>query len=153
MRYPIAIEPGDRRRAWGVAVPDLPGCHSAGDSLDEAIANAPDAIALWIEDHLDRTGAPPPPSPIGSLRRDRRFRGWIWAVVEVDLARLADRTERINITMSRRLLRRVDAHARRTGDTRSGLLARGAMRLMNEEPAGGAPQASRASARRSRSGR
>jgi metal-responsive CopG/Arc/MetJ family transcriptional regulator len=48
----------------------------------------------------------------------------------VDLSKLADRTERINITMSKRLLRRVDAHARKMGETRSGLLARGAMELM-----------------------
>jgi len=130
MRYPIAIEPGDRKHAWGVVVPDLPGCASAGDSLDEAIANAPEAITLWLEDHVERIGAPPMPSPIDELRKDRRFRGWIWAVVEVDLSKLADRTERINITMSKRLLRRVDAHARKMGETRSGLLARGAMELM-----------------------
>jgi predicted RNase H-like HicB family nuclease len=130
MRYPIAIEPGDRKHAWGVVVPDLPGCCSAGDSLDEAIANAPEAITLWLEDHVERIGAPPAPSPIDELRKDRRFRGWIWAVVDVDLSKLADRTERINITMSKRLLRRVDAHARKMGETRSGLLARGAMELM-----------------------
>jgi predicted RNase H-like HicB family nuclease len=130
MRYPIAIEPGDRKHAWGVVVPDLPGCCSAGDSLDEAIANAPEAITLWLEDHVERIGAPPMPSPIDELRKDRRFRGWIWAVVDVDLSKLADRTERINITMSKRLLRRVDAHARKMGETRSGLLARGAMELM-----------------------
>ena len=130
MRYPIAIEPGDRKHAWGVVVPDLPGCCSAGDSLDEAIANAPEAITLWLEDHVERIGAPPVPSPIDELRKDRRFRGWIWAVVDVDLSKLADRTERINITMSKRLLRRVDAHARKMGETRSGLLARGAMELM-----------------------
>jgi predicted RNase H-like HicB family nuclease len=138
MRYPIAIEPGTRSKAWGVVVPDLPGCHSAGDSLDEALSGAPEAIALWIEDHVDRIGAPPSPSSIDVLRRDRRFRGWVWALVEVDLAKLADRTERINITMSKRLLRRVDAHARKSGDSRSGFLARGALRLMSDEPATGA---------------
>ncbi|WP_301101676.1 type II toxin-antitoxin system HicB family antitoxin [Propionivibrio sp.] len=40
MRYPIAIEPGDETHAFGVAVPDLPGCFSAGDTLDEAIDSA-----------------------------------------------------------------------------------------------------------------
>lgn len=43
MRYPIAMEPGDAKHAYGVVVPDLPGCFSAGDTLDEAIANAPEA--------------------------------------------------------------------------------------------------------------
>lgn len=37
MRYPIAIEPGDDTHAWGVVVPDLPGCFSAGTTLDGAI--------------------------------------------------------------------------------------------------------------------
>ena len=44
MRYPIAIETGDDSHAFGVVVPDLPGCFSAGDTLDEAIDNAKEAI-------------------------------------------------------------------------------------------------------------
>jgi len=40
MYYPIAIEPGDDTHAFGVVVPDLPGCFSAGDTLDEAMENA-----------------------------------------------------------------------------------------------------------------
>ena len=49
MRYPIAIEPGDDKHAFGVVVPDLPGCFSAGDSLDDAMAQARDAILLHLE--------------------------------------------------------------------------------------------------------
>ena len=47
MRYPIAIEPGNGDHAFGVVAPDLPGCFSAGDTLDEAIDNAKEAIELW----------------------------------------------------------------------------------------------------------
>lgn len=49
MKYPIAIEHGDNTHAYGVVVPDLPGCFSAGDTLDEAFENAKEAIAGWIE--------------------------------------------------------------------------------------------------------
>ena len=49
MRYPIAIELGDETHAYGVVVPDLPGCFSAGDTLDEAISNAKEAMELWVE--------------------------------------------------------------------------------------------------------
>ena len=31
MLYPLAIQAGDRNTAFGVIVPDLPGCFSAGD--------------------------------------------------------------------------------------------------------------------------
>lgn len=48
MRYPIAIEPGDETHAFGVIVPDLPGCYSAGDTLEEAHANAKESAELWL---------------------------------------------------------------------------------------------------------
>ena len=46
MHYPIAIETGTSTEAYGVVVPDLPGCFSAGDTLDEAMENAKEAIEL-----------------------------------------------------------------------------------------------------------
>ena len=52
MKYPIAIEPGDDHTAFGVVVPDLPGCFSAGDTLDEAIDNAREAIVDAVETTL-----------------------------------------------------------------------------------------------------
>lgn len=44
MRFLVAVEPGTDVAAFGVVVPDLPGCFSAGDSLPEALANAIEAI-------------------------------------------------------------------------------------------------------------
>ena len=39
MLYAIAIEKGDEDTAYGVIVPDIPGCFSAGDTLEEAFEN------------------------------------------------------------------------------------------------------------------
>lgn len=130
MRYPIAIEPGDAKHAYGVVVPDLPGCFSAGDTLDEAIANTPEAIALWLEDLVERGEVAPAAKSIETHRKNPDFKGWIWAVVEVDLSHLTDKAERINITLPSRLLARVDARAKQVGDTRSGFLARAAMEAL-----------------------
>jgi predicted RNase H-like HicB family nuclease len=130
MRYPIAIEPGDDTHAFGVVVPDLPGCFSAGDSLDEAIANAPEAISLWMEALVERGELPPIAQSIEAHAKNDAFEGWIWAVVEVDLSRVSDKAERINITLPSRLLARVDARARQTGDSRSGFLARAALEAL-----------------------
>jgi predicted RNase H-like HicB family nuclease len=124
MNYPIAIEPGDDHHAYGVVVPDLPGCFSAGDTLDEAITNAHEAIALWLETVMDDGGTIPAPSSVESLQKQPEFSGWIWAVVPVDLAKLSDRVERVNITLPARVLRRIDAAARAAGESRSGYLAR-----------------------------
>ncbi len=124
MNYPIAIEVGDDRHAYGVVVPDLPGCFSAGDTLDEAMVNAHEAIELWLETVMDDNGTIPAPSPVAALQARAEFAGWVWAVVAVDLATLSDRAERINITLPARVLRRIDAAARAAGESRSGYLAR-----------------------------
>lgn len=127
MRYPIAIEPGTATTAWGVAVPDLPGCFSAGDTMDEAIVNASEAITAWIEAVLDDGGDIPMPGAIDAHRAKREFKGWIWALSEVDASVLSDKAERINITMPARVLKRVDETAHRLHESRSGFLARAAL--------------------------
>ena len=54
MRLPV-----DNQHAFGVVVPDLPGGFSAGDSLDEAMAQAREAILLHLEGLLDPAAAQP----------------------------------------------------------------------------------------------
>lgn len=127
MRYPIAIEQGGDDQAFGVVVPDLPGCFSAGDTLDEAIDNAKEAVELWLETVIDDGGAVPSPKNIAEHQANQEFSGWIWAVVPVDLASLSDKAERVNITLPSRVLRRIDAAAKASGETRSGFIAKKAL--------------------------
>jgi predicted RNase H-like HicB family nuclease len=128
MRYPIAIESGSNSQAFGVVVPDLPGCFSAGDSLDEALSNAEDAILGWIETMLDQGSEIPIPSNLDTLRATYpEYRDWVWAVVSVDPAALDDTVERVNITLPRRVLYRLDARAKAAGESRSGFIAKMAL--------------------------
>ena len=64
MHYFIAIELPKKGEdtAYGVVVPDIPGCFSAGDTLDEAIVNAEEAIVLQLEDMIERNLELPEPS-------------------------------------------------------------------------------------------
>jgi predicted RNase H-like HicB family nuclease len=34
---------------WGIRIPDLPGCHGAGDSAESAISDAISAALEWVE--------------------------------------------------------------------------------------------------------
>lgn len=88
MRYPIVIEPGCEKTAYGVIVPDLPGCFSAGDTLDEAFDMAEKAIEGWIECTLDDGQDIPKPSLMDDLRKNPAFNGWIFGAVDVDLSKL-----------------------------------------------------------------
>ena len=130
MRYPIAIEPGNDAVAFGVVVPDLPGCLSAGDTLDEAMAGAEEAAAAWIDATLDAGNPIPAPSSLDAIRQNPEFAGWTLGVITLDPALLDDTIERVNITLPRRVLKRLDALARAAGESRSGYIAH----LTLEEP-------------------
>lgn len=124
MKFPIAIEPGNEKTAWGVVVPDLPGCFSAADSgIDEAIENAKQAIELWIEMALDDGSDIPKPSSITELQKKKQFEGFIWAIAEINPALLSDEIERVNISLPKRVLARLDAKAKSAGENRSAFIA------------------------------
>ncbi len=123
MRYPIAIEPGNATTAYGVVFPDLPGCFSAGDTLDEAMTNAEEAAALWIDTALDAGERIPGPSSLESIMAQPEFERWTFGVVTLDPALFDDKAERVNITLPRRVLKRLDAMANAVGETRSGYIA------------------------------
>ena len=124
MHYPIAIEIGTDTQAFGVVVPDLPGCFSAGDTLEEALANAEEAIAAWMEAELDAGRSIPLPSAMSALQGRREHKGWAWAIAHVDPAKFDDTIERINIVLPRRVLSKIDAAAKSAGETRSGYIAK-----------------------------
>jgi predicted RNase H-like HicB family nuclease len=122
VNYPIVIHK-DPDSDFGVTVPDLPGCFSAGSTLDEAIAMAHEAIEAYLETIIEDGQAVPDPSPVETYRNKKDFAGGIWAVVSVDPSRLM-KAKRVNITMPERVLATVDRFAADTGETRSGLLVR-----------------------------
>ncbi|WP_337843407.1 type II toxin-antitoxin system HicB family antitoxin [Rheinheimera sp.] len=108
MLYPVAIEPGDEHRAFGVAVPDVPGCFSAGDTLDEAMANAKDAIELHFEALADAGELPPLPSTLTEHSDNPDYAGWVWALVDVDTEPYMGKASKINVTLPDLLAHKID---------------------------------------------
>ena len=130
MKFIIAIEPGTESTAFSVVVPDLPGCFSAGDTLDKAVDNAREAIDLWCETVIEDGGDVPVAKTLAEHQSDPEFAGWIWAVVEVPVERYFGPAEKLNITLPRLLLAKIDEYARAHGETRSGFLADAARMAM-----------------------
>lgn len=126
MRYPVVIHK-DKETDYGVTVPDLPGCFSAGETMEEALTNAAEAIECHLEGLLLAGEEIPQAQPVESHLDDEDFAGGTWALVSVDLSKLRSKTKRINITVPERVLTLVDEQAKREGETRSGLLARAAL--------------------------
>lgn len=130
MKFPIAIETATETTAWGVVVPDLPGCFSAGDSAEDAFVNAVEAIEAHCELLAEDGHDIPVPRPLAQWQADPEFAGWVWALVDVDTSRFEGRAEKINITLPRLLLAKIDSYAKAHGETRSGFLAQAARAAM-----------------------
>ena len=90
----------------------------------------------FLDGLLDDKQPIPQPTGLAALRRRREYRGWTWALVDIDLSELGDKATRVNITLPQRILRAVDAHAHRRGETRSGFLARAAIDAMHRSMPG-----------------
>ncbi|UIN02575.1 type II toxin-antitoxin system HicB family antitoxin [Yersinia ruckeri] len=129
MLYPIAIETGDEQHAYGVTVPDLQGCFSAGDTMDEAITNAKEAITGHIELLVEMGANIPAVSPLSVLAKDPEYSGYTWAVVDIDVTRLLGGSEKINVTLPKSLIDRIDRCVASNPEfkTRSGFLAQVAL--------------------------
>jgi predicted RNase H-like HicB family nuclease len=74
MKTYFAIVHKDEYSAVGVVFPDLPGCFSAGDTYDKAIANAHVALRLYAEAERDAGRQLPRPRTFEALYRDREVR-------------------------------------------------------------------------------
>jgi predicted RNase H-like HicB family nuclease len=59
--YPAVFSPCAEKPGFVVTVPDLPGCVTEGDTLDEAILMGQDAASGWVLDELEN-GNPVPPA-------------------------------------------------------------------------------------------
>jgi len=71
MKFTIAIEPGTKKTAFGVVVPDLPGCFSAGDTVEEAFDNAREAIEAHTEVLAEESKELPKPRPMSEWQKNR----------------------------------------------------------------------------------
>lgn len=133
MRFPVVLHTDDGIH-YGVTVPDLPGCFSAGDSIDDALLQVMEAIDVHLEGMLEDAGAEVPDAqPIAVHQRNPDYADGIWAYVDFNTSKYEGKAEKINITVPRRVLHRIDSYASSHGETRSGFLTRAAIAVMRPD--------------------
>lgn len=108
MLYPIAIEVGNSDHSYGVVVPDIKGCFSAGDTLDEAVNNIKEAIETNLELLSEFGDLPPNASELSQLQNNSEYKGWVWAVVDIDIEPYMGKSSKINVTLPDLLKKRID---------------------------------------------
>ena len=134
MLYPIAIRPGDEQHAWGVEVPDIPGCFSAGENLDDAMAMAREAIEGHLEILAEDCSRIPVATPVSAHVSNPEYGGCIWALVDIDITRYLGKAEKLNITLPGNLLNRIDEYVKHHPEqkSRSGFLASAALKVLQQ---------------------
>ncbi|MDE8654794.1 type II toxin-antitoxin system HicB family antitoxin, partial [Novosphingobium album (ex Liu et al. 2023)] len=115
MQYFYAVVHRDPGSAYGVTFPDIPGCFSAADDLDDVVPNAVEALTLWFED-----AEPVAPSSIEAIRQqaagDLAEGAFLIAVPWIAPARTL---ERVHLSMDAAIVEAIDEAARRRRQTRS----------------------------------
>ncbi len=129
MRFPVVIHK-DTDSDYGVTVPDLPGCFSAGETMDEALSQVVEAIELHLDGMLQDDKPLPTPQPMEHHQNNPAYAGGVWAIVAVDLSKISGRARRVNITLPERLLTIMDQYATKHGETRSALIAQATMEFI-----------------------
>ncbi len=130
MFYPAAIRK-DPESAYGVTIPDLPGCFSAGDTIEEAISNGTEAIKFHIEGLLIDGEGIPMPNIVETHKQNPDYTDAFWAFIPVDLSKLSGSSKRVNISIPERILGKIDTFAEKRGETRSGLLTAAALEYIH----------------------
>ena len=114
-----------------VFFPDLEGCNTFGDTLQEAFEAAQDAATGWLEVEEDRGSPLPAPSSLAAAKAKAEAHcreleidvpeGTLYQLVPVDPQ--PEKPVRVNMTFAPRVLRLIDRAAEEEGMTRSGFLA------------------------------
>ena len=129
MKFPVVLHK-DADSDYGVTVPDVPGCFSAGTTVSEALDNAQEALALHFEG-LVADGEPlPQAQDVDAHIGNPDFAGGVWAVVDFDVTPYLGKSVRFNATLPEQLLERIDQTVKRDQRyrSRSGFLAAAALR-------------------------
>ncbi len=123
IRYTVLVD--GKAGAYGVVIPDLPGCHAMGRTIDEALRHAADAMRDWAELTVESGRPVPRPRPLETLRRDPEV---VEALAEgatlasVPLVRETGRPVKANLSLDSGVLAAIDAEAQRQKLTRSALV-------------------------------
>jgi predicted RNase H-like HicB family nuclease len=107
MKYPVVIH-HDKDSAYGVSVPDIPGCFSAGETFDEALENTIEAINAHLELLAAEQHDIPKAATIETHINNPDYAGGIWSFAEIDVVPFLGQSEKINVTLPSVLIRKID---------------------------------------------
>lgn len=123
MRY-VALIDGSAG-AYGVTLPDLPGCTAMGATVEEALAAAVEAMRDWADVVEEEDRTVPAPRSADTLRTDPEVADALAEgamLATIALVRHSGRPVKANLSLDSGVLAMLDAEAKRAGLTRSAMV-------------------------------
>lgn len=115
---------------YSVTFPDVPGALTQGDTLEEAVANAREALELALEGMIEDGQDLPTAQHDPSMMRKIAKSGAVPVAISLEAP---SRNVRVNVSLDQGLLNRIDRAADATGRTRSGFLAEAARAALSRK--------------------
>jgi predicted RNase H-like HicB family nuclease len=115
MNYYIAVIEKEEDSCFGVSFPQLETVFSSGDSLEEATANAAEALQLFFEDAPNSAPKPWTMSKVKDLEDVREDIAHGAVLVAIPYIPLLGKTARANLTFEAGLLAAAKADAKAKG--------------------------------------
>ncbi|WP_048305546.1 type II toxin-antitoxin system HicB family antitoxin [Halomonas sp. PR-M31] len=117
--------------AYSVLFPDFPGCVSTGDSYEDALRMGAEALAFHVAGMQEDGELVPEPRSLEQIKiADDDWIEWNDALVTlIPLLPPPEISERVNVTLPKRLLAQIDAVSR----NRSGFLAQAAAEALRQQ--------------------
>lgn len=112
MKYPIAIEWGDDQYATGIAIPDIPGAITAGDTFEDAYRAAVEVAHIMLEEMIENGEGVPEPSSVTDLKVSPDYKDWGWGMIEIDVTPYLGKSEKINVTLPGSVINKIDTYVR-----------------------------------------
>lgn len=119
MQY-VALFQKDKH-GLSVIFPDLPGCTTCGDNLDEAVDHAHEALALFLEFMKEEGKELPESTPKKALLADPKYKGM--KAINVNAAGDGTDFEEFEIVMHAHLLERMEKYCKLHGISPADFLA------------------------------
>ncbi|MGF6556360.1 putative RNase H-like HicB family nuclease [Pseudomonas sp. S30_BP2TU TE3576] len=132
MQFPVVLHK-DADSEYGVIVPDVPGCFSAGSTVAQALESVKEALSLHYEGLVADGDPLPQVREVDAHLDNPDYAGGVWAVVDFDITPYFGKSVRFNATLPEQLLERIDQTVKRDQrySSRSGFLAAAALRELS----------------------
>jgi predicted RNase H-like HicB family nuclease len=126
----IALLHKNGRKGYGISFPDFPGCVSAGKTIEDALREGAEALALHVDGMREDGEKIPKPRTVEAIREaGQEWVGLQDAIIAtVSLLPPQGKALRVQVTMDERLLARIDAVTK----NRSAFLSQAALRILEK---------------------